>query len=835
MVKSIYHLIYFLFGALIFTNCSEKELGISRSLYSIDSSKIYIPGKTIKNLSDSLYKAAFDALNSTDSIDVKTVKLERLYPKIGILQNSFTVQFFLDYLSFCSRDSVKAISIKCLNLIDKIYGGNSCQAILLKKSVGIKLNGLNEYNLADSVLTYCFQKIDNATNCDSTVWADVLFYLSSTKRQKAEYDFASKGMYLCLNYASKIQDSFLLIKTLNELSIIEGSNENLSKAFAQVDSAFTLAKKLKDTIQIRKSLLIYGALSSYSKSYDDAQYAYKQGLRFTRNQYEETELLSRIIENYCRWNKIDSATKYFELIVNPNHKEPTKQAYIFYVESLFHLKAKGFENSLEAINNAIEITGKSLNKTRRLDEWNLLYLALKANIYLGFYTSENNKYYLEEIEQIFDTIDAQIESYFLFNESGDELHAIDLLHQTYFEGAKIYLSLYRKFKNQEYLQKAIQFSERMRSRILFRNIRSNKMQEEHAEIGIELFSKIKALEKNIDALLKSNQLTELYRKQNLRKDLIDSLQSCCKSTYQNWVQKKEIQIDSLKSWSRRDSSIIISTYVGRDGDLILFSIRPDTVSFEYIPTELEIIKQLKSVEDTKNKNGELYNEYFKELLGTKLSKLIILADVELENIKFQNIFINDTLVFEDQYDIYFSYTLAHLLDRNPKQSFIPEKPRILSLVNANRGDADLPYTYNEGQFIENKFRGSSKVLYGKNATFKNFNKYKDDYNVYHFALHGQGHPEFISECGIYFKDKFVNINQIQNWNSAKLVVLNICLANEGKAYRGEGVFNIQRTVGQSGANNVVSNYYTIDDFKAYSSVIKFFGNERTNSLKKILF
>jgi CHAT domain-containing protein len=213
-----------------------------------------------------------------------------------------------------------------------------------------------------------------------------------------------------------------------------------------------------------------------------------------------------------------------------------------------------------------------------------------------------------------------------------------------------------------------------------------------------------------------------------------------------------------------------------------------------------------------------------EILRSKnLEKFIIIPSNELLGVPFHSLQIelnnSEKAAVGALVQTYYSLSLKSLL-RNPWIETVINKnnDRILSCVNANKGDTDLPYTFLEGNIIRTEFR-NSKVLYGQKCTFNAFLQLQKNYDIIHLALHGSGNHTNPKKSGVHFRDQFVNYYDLQNNLKAfDVAFLNICSSQVGPIRRGEGIQSILRAFLLTHTKLVISSYDLVDDYVGYKYI-----------------
>ena len=143
----------------------------------------------------------------------------------------------------------------------------------------------------------------------------------------------------------------------------------------------------------------------------------------------------------------------------------------------------------------------------------------------------------------------------------------------------------------------------------------------------------------------------------------------------------------------------------------------------------------------------------------------------------------------------------------------------------------LHYTSEEVQRISRYFKG--EVFQGSAATESQFKRSAQDYNILHFATHGDiqdGNPMF---SGIAFsaegegeagkEDGMLHTLELFDMDlQAELAVLSACNTGKGVIQRGEGVMSLARGFMYAGCPSIVMSLWSVDDAASASIMDEFY-------------
>ncbi len=131
---------------------------------------------------------------------------------------------------------------------------------------------------------------------------------------------------------------------------------------------------------------------------------------------------------------------------------------------------------------------------------------------------------------------------------------------------------------------------------------------------------------------------------------------------------------------------------------------------------------------------------------------------------------------------------------------------------------ELPGTYKEVMALAKKYP-KAKIYTGKNATKANFIKAYQDTNIQyiHLALHGLANSAEKDDVKLYLRTKSGGLDSLYGYelmkykSQCKKVVLSACQSGIGAYIRGEGNYSLPRYFMINGATNVVFNYWDVED------------------------
>lgn len=711
-----------------------------------------------------------------------------------------------------------------------VYGINSSASFIACKNLADWFKDQEDYESADTFYRLCIDRIPCTEGLSDDQINHVYYYQGAVARQESEYDRAMIYFGLSRRICNKSEEDSLLASVLNEESIIYGSYFDFERSLALSDSAILLSEKYGDASQLDKAYLIKGVTYTLTRQFRESQKLLLDNLRKAKLEEYKVDLLIRIVNNCLSQGLVDSAQRYLKLI-NPDVKMPkVSRAYNSFVEAKVWHDKQVWGKALNAINKAIaEIDPAMINhalpflppesRPGVLNEMLVFFLGYKAKIFGDQFLATNDGRDLNACLSLYQYIDTYVQSNFKYSDSGDELHAIDLFHQLYFDAVALFIQI-----------GITKGDHRLDSLIHVYNLR---MQFKSLSPGYDLLSEAinvdPDLQKRIDdishlndflpsiwkgdAISEENLLERFQKKQRL----LDSIKSHFPLIYELYFNHEVPGIDAICNWSRTNNATIISLKVGSDGDVIAL-IYSDRLEYRYYPKWLNLMNNI--IEDSKC----IVQGEFKDGIRPKLidsvadlvhpctEKLILNVEKELEYVPFG-------AMLDINQAIYYCQSLKRMPSVKLDSAVINKSERVLSLVRSDADGADLPYTYLEGKLVEKTFGPNAKVFYAEDATLENLIRNKDQFDVIHFAMHGVYNASDPSKCGIQLADHLLSLVEIgqMDW-TGKTILLNICDAGNGRATLGLGAMSVAKAF--VGAKIVLAPLYEINDKFAYAAIEK---------------
>ncbi|MCK4464940.1 MAG: tetratricopeptide repeat protein, partial [Bacteroidales bacterium] len=492
---------------------------------------------------------------------------------------------------------------------------------------------------------------------------------------------------------------------------------------------------------------------------------------------------------------------------------------------------------------------------------------------LGFSTLESAISVIEKLRLEFETEESKL---FLAQNERD----------TYNEIIQTALRLYESTRDEDFKEKAYEYTEKSKSAVLlsvlrgvearrFGGIPENLINEEiQIKTDISTFKELLFEEKKLEN--PDSAKIKLY--ENYVFTLTNRYDSILRTFEQDYpdyfalkfntavVSPKELshhlkKKDALLEFSISDSSLV-TFLITRDRFLVhhttvdslfwfdLHSIRTNisTSNFEN-GVKLDYTRFIHASHNL----YQILLKPFEEYLNNK--NLIIVPDEILAYIPFEILLTNLPVYRGSEYHdlpylvkdnpVSYSYSATLLLDNSREKkslsnkvlAFAPgyEEPSEMSenlfLTRQEYRNRLYPLPYVEDEIKSIKKLTKGRVLTGENATESAFKSLSSEYDILHLAMHTLIDDEnplysklaFTFIPGDTLEDGFLNAIEIYNLSlKARLTVLSSCSSGFGKFQKGEGVMSLARSFMYAGCPSVVMTLWEVEDNSGAEIMSKFY-------------
>lgn len=456
---------------------------------------------------------------------------------------------------------------------------------------------------------------------------------------------------------------------------------------------------------------------------------------------------------------------------------------------------------------------------------------------------------------------------------------------SYMNTIKTYSNCYKLTHDDEFLEKAFEYSEKSKAASLLASTREMKALKYHVpdnlaemervlqrEIGLYETRYSEETNRENPNVEKMNMWnTYLISATHRRDSLIKSFERNYPGYYSLKYNTQVIKTRNIPSIMGRDRNYI--SYIVSDTSLFIIVV--NRKYRELITTRIDsgfynaIIEYRRLLsEPDRNANAhrefelftltsyKLYSYLIKPVLQYLISdKIIISPDSILSFFPFETL-VTDNTINEDPYyrnlpflmnDYRISYAYsATLLSESVKTrpaflnrsvSFAPTYNHqvFIDSLSASRQFSgtplsDLKYAREEASFIAKLTSG--KLFIDSAATESAFKSYSGSQDIIHLAMHTILNANDPVNSGMIFsasnelgEDNFLKAYEINSVPlNAKMVVLSSCYTGTGKLYAGEGVLSLARGFIFSGARSVVMSLWEVDDKSGTEIIEQFYKN-----------
>lgn len=465
----------------------------------------------------------------------------------------------------------------------------------------------------------------------------------------------------------------------------------------------------------------------------------------------------------------------------------------------------------------------------------------------------------------------------------DKVEISNISTQVYLSLAKLNIGLYKSTGLHQYLDKAILYSEKNKSRLLAQNINDNAIKinkyidEKDLAQEVELSNAISYYESQILSQKITEDTLLLIKYQNLlfnTKYSRDSLLELFKNTYPKYKEleysNKISSIAGIQSQLLKENQVLVEYFLG-DSSLYIFAITKTDYAVEKVKIDSsfsinfrQFQHSLTSPNLTKQTVSD-FNQYtssanylYERLLAPidsliKNKDLIIIPDNKLALIPFEallttkssykNIDYKTLPYLLKSHNVSYANSATALLNNlkrsKPSKSnsdvlaFAPSfSEPLIALVNPDTVRSTLgPLGWTEKEVMSIASYFSSDNYVGEPATEKTFKQYAADYSVIHIASHALVDDENPMYSKIAFtldendtlNDGYLHTFELYNTQlNADMVVLSACNTGYGKVQKGEGVMSLGYAFAYAGVPSVVMSHWQVDDKSTYLLMDKFY-------------
>ncbi len=625
---------------------------------------------------------------------------------------------------------------------------------------------------------------------------------------------------------------------------------NVYQSSGKVETAIELLENIlrtEKTSSTQKGKILNNLGASYIglRNWTKAKTALETGIGLLQKDKNESEPLSNSFRNlasvYSELNENEKAAYYFEkarlvFLLTPN-PEPRKQAKLYYDKALFLYRQGKFSESKQEIQAVFKKLIADYNARSSIPEKKSLYaetvlldaLDLQAKLF------SEEKQYEKALETY--SLSLHVETLFapLFVYENTKLLTQIRNRKRTEKCLAIYENLYKKTKNQKWIESAFLLSEVTKSNVLKEHISRSKtispkeklLQKQFQDWNNVIVNEQQKFE-NADV----SKINEAIKKQNELAVLLKSIRS--KSTFVS----EEISLEKLYSKLKNDDAEMVSYFAGFD-KIYSFSVKQNSVKMNVFDKEsynriLNFVSYFDSADKITNdisgyrKSGFEIYKLLQLPQKTNPKNLIIIPDGLLNFVPFEALLTANSTSSDfskmpyllNGFRVAYNNSVAFYVDEN---AFRFEKENILGIFPVfENSPLELPFSKEELKAIRGKFDGN--YLENKDANFRNFRNQASAFSILHLSTHADA-GDLETPAGIRFSDREVLYSELYNLDiHPDLVVLSACETGIGKLYKGEGAMSVARGFQFAGARNLLFSLWKVNDFTTSVQMSGFYKN-----------
>lgn len=865
---------------ILFTKCENKPLlkAADKKLQT-DTSTIYYRLPNLKSL-DSLEEVKSylqinihldSLLQITNNLkDKQYLKLRSIYTKL-ILENKILIveaEFEIDtsifelrlwksyflcksylHLNNFNKAQKQIFELERTNFLCS-YTYNHDHSILLK-IIGEFYIKLENYEKADTVLNVILNNEINNLNPDSNFLAIVNLKLGSVKRQNSEYESAQYYLNNCISFSKHNKDQSTFISSLIEIGLIVGTQRNYTKAITFLDSAQNLALIKLDTSRIARCLFVKAIYKSVIHEYPESYKLFNILLALPSKYYSHREVYLRLTQTaIAEKNKAKCIHYFTKAQKHKTNSGPANTSFLKSIEAKYFEVLGNLDLSLRAIQDAIQISEPSIKMGKnildpptallyKIKDMSLHYLGIKSKILFNAYQETKTIIYLNKSIQNYLYIDSLFIQSCRFYDDSDELHAIDIMSQVYFEGIEACLEAYNVLQDTSFLELINQFSERVRGKRFYRDFLTKNIINSSNILELkQMLIEENIVSNKIHSSLEDKKLENLNDLLVQLNEIQLKLEYSFPNEYNNLFNSSLPKINSIRNWCKQQQFNIVQFIKNQSGDLIVITLSKEGLNakyFKYIDNNVRILDSLLLID----RSNKILNKYLiKSITGTKVidnkTNYIIIPDAYYSNRPLHSIFSNEQPgnPLHSLNIILYAFTLKTLISTSVSNIISKVPKSALSVSLADKGDFELPYSYLESKYIENNFVGEFISLRGKRAMMSLFQSELKSKDLVHIALHGQGSSFSTNFSGLFFRDGFISSTSLENldFKPVHSIILNSCQSSLGSLYLGEGIESLIKSFAKKGSSLIVGFNNKINDRESYQLMKHLFYKNKINPL-----
>ena len=571
------------------------------------------------------------------------------------------------------------------------------------------------------------------------------------------------------------EDVQRLFSIIEGLPLIPDNAANIDVDFAKLDYHIAINKK--------------DSVDRYFK------YITKSIEKFSKNQLQYSELLTRKIDWYNQFHTTDKVSEIQEDLNKLIEKFPKELEKVKIISN--HYQLKQYQQL-----NQIEEAYTLLNNIQ-----NDIYKRLSEDLMLADHLHSVSDYY-KVLETGLDLLyEQENKDYSLIFKTIECTKSLKLL-STYRSSVK------RRYANDTLVSEYKYFNSLVAS--------ANRKQNENPNdpgIKKELFELKEKLSKIKEELsLKKENINPIVDLNDFRKDL----------------NRNELY---LSFFSGKENNYLL--YISADSSEL---IRIPTKKIEAASENLyTLLSEPSDIKELHRSSNQFLNLIDPKNLISKFNQLKISTDNYTNSIPFEGLSSSNGKYLIENHDIYYTPSAYMDIILKDDNNNIIESVSIFSPSFSDNKLLYLPYAKSESEFISNEF--PTKLYEGQDASIQNFSNAVKSSDIIHLITHGlalDDNPSlyYIALSGKSNQIEKLYFDDISSYSiTANMVCLSACQTGKGKNTIGEGNQSLARNFMAAGCNTVISSAWNVSDqstSEIYQSFYKFIsqGSSKVNALSE---
>jgi CHAT domain-containing protein/tetratricopeptide (TPR) repeat protein len=401
--------------------------------------------------------------------------------------------------------------------------------------------------------------------------------------------------------------------------------------------------------------------------------------------------------------------------------------------------------------------------------------------------------------------------------------------------------------------KAFNYAEHAKSRVLLdslgnklklNNLKDNKLIEDEKKLRERMLNVARRIDEEMSSQKSNKQGTILHDlKMELTSIKDEYIQLITKIMNENpelstLISINPIPLEEVQNLLDTDTTLL-EYFITPDKTLLWVVGKSDLKVIEIALKDRELTKKVNTYRekittlqlDHEKNSRELYDLLIKPAKPyIKTKRVDIVPHAILHYLPFQALLGENGKYFIEEYDLFFTPSASVLKFVYEKRKKITGK--VLAFGNPDVGDEklNLPYAETEIKKIKENYPETSFYL-KKTATEEKVKKLSSDYNIVHFASHGELNPEAPLFSSIRLaKDKEedgrLEVHEIFNLDlkNTSLVTLSACETGLGKLTQGDELIGLTRGFIYAGTPSILASLWKVNDSSTAEFMSMFYKN-----------